>query len=108
MGAIWIRAKHTFQFWTPDSLRGYGVSAPNGSLWTIPPIVEFYLLIWFVYKWLDKRSIGQWLAVLTLIGVGLAITYGREYLPVIVGKLLECSVIPYIWIFLIGYFGLKI
>ncbi len=28
-----------FQFWTPDSLRGYGCGTPNGSLWTITVIV---------------------------------------------------------------------
>ena len=34
-----------FQFWTPDSLRGYGCGTPNGSLWTITVIVQFYIFI---------------------------------------------------------------
>ena len=33
-----------FQFWTPDCLRGYGCGVPNGSLWTIGILIQFYLI----------------------------------------------------------------
>ena len=46
-----------FQFWTPDSLRGYGCGTPNGSLWTITVIVQFYLLIWFFRNFLKGKGI---------------------------------------------------
>lgn len=47
-----------FQFWTPDSLRGYGLGAPNGSLWTICVIVQFYLIAWPFYKLMKVRQGG--------------------------------------------------
>lgn len=42
---IWAAAQLSFvQFYNPDFLRGYGVGAANGSLWTIPVEMQFYLL----------------------------------------------------------------
>ncbi len=32
-------------FFTPDALRDFGYGCPNGSLWTIPVEIEFYILI---------------------------------------------------------------
>ena len=34
-----------FQFWTPNFLRGYGCGTPNGSLWTIGILIQFYIII---------------------------------------------------------------
>jgi len=45
-----------FQFWTLDCLRGYGCGCPNGALWTISVLIQFYFLAFFIYKWLKKRN----------------------------------------------------
>ena len=46
-----------FQYYTPDSLRAFGVGCPNGSLWTIPVEFVFYLLLLDLFYYLVKKSI---------------------------------------------------
>lgn len=46
-----------FQFWTPEVLRGWGVGVPNGSLWTITVIVQFYVLVWLVRRFFYRLSL---------------------------------------------------
>jgi len=50
-----------FQFWTPDCLRGYGCGTPNGALWTIGIIVQFYIVAYFLYKKLHAKNLKMWL-----------------------------------------------
>ena len=45
-----------FQFWTPDFLREYGCGCPNGSLWTICVLIQFYVIAFYVYKWLRGKK----------------------------------------------------
>lgn len=49
-----------FQFWTPDFLRGYGCGTPNGALWTIAILIQFYFCAYFIYKWLHKSKKAVW------------------------------------------------
>jgi peptidoglycan/LPS O-acetylase OafA/YrhL len=96
-----------FQFWTPDSLRGYGVGTPNGTLWTIGVMVQFYVIAWLFYKLMKNRKIQTW-----LLGFALAfgLSYGVGYIThdilqiEIVGKLYDQTVIRYFWLFFIGMF----
>lgn len=49
--AVFTATQATFlQFWTPASLRGYGVGTPNGALWTICVLIQFYIIAWFVQR----------------------------------------------------------
>lgn len=50
-----------FQFWTPDCLRDYGCGTPNGALWTIGVIVQFYIVAYFLFKWLHAKGLKRWL-----------------------------------------------
>ena len=44
---IWILTQGTvLQLWTPDFFKGYGMGAPNGSLWTISIFVQFYVVVY--------------------------------------------------------------
>jgi peptidoglycan/LPS O-acetylase OafA/YrhL len=95
-----------FQYWTPDFLRGYGVSAPNGSLWTIPPIVEFYILIWLCYKFLNKQKMAVWIGVI-VASLFFSISWelvADAYSENIFYKLVGVTVFPFLWIFLVGAF----
>lgn len=92
-----------FQFWTPDFLREYGCGVPNGSLWTISVIVQFYLIAWFLYKFFQKKSQKWWLLLFAVsIVLGLIKPIIGIRLPSIIGKLYSQTVFPYLWLFLAG------
>lgn len=87
-----------FQFWTPAMLRGYGVSAPNGSLWTIVVELQFYFILIFIYfKCNTKIKLG----VLFLFSVIFNVLIGLANETIII-KLLKVSIFPYLYNFLIG------
>ena len=97
-----------FQFWTPESLRGYGVGCPNGSLWTIPPIIEFYIVIWFSFKWLDRQKIQTWILLFLLMaGFSHFFYLYQSRIPVIIFKLADVTVLPQLWVFFLGTFVSK-
>ena len=90
-----------FQFYTPDFLRSYGVGCPNGSLWTIPVEFVFYLLLPIIVTVLkNRRNLGIILiAALSVVANYFLSKYGDDS---IISKLVGVSVIPYLYIFLIG------
>lgn len=49
------------QFWTPDCLRGYGCGTPNGALWTIGVLVQFYIVAYLLYRWLHGKGLLKWI-----------------------------------------------
>lgn len=92
-----------FQFYTGSWLREYGVGTPNGALWTITVDIQFYLVAVFLAKWMKGRKIGIWgIAIALAMALDLALERGKSLYPEIGYKLLQCSLVPFIWIFLIG------
>lgn len=95
-----------FQFWTPDSLRGYGVGTPNGALWTIGVMVQFYIIAWFFQKMMKDRKLPFWVTGFVL---SLIVSLGGSYIfqnilkIEIADKLFAQTCIKYFWLF---YFGL--
>lgn len=91
------------QFWTPDFLRSYGCGTPNGSLWSICTLIQFYLLLFFARKVLKGAKTWVWLLVL-----GVSILLGTTghmlegILPVLVYKLYQQTIFPYLWLFVAG------
>jgi peptidoglycan/LPS O-acetylase OafA/YrhL len=58
--ALWFAAQLTLLCdWNPSFLRSYGDGVANGSLWTIPIEVCFYLATPFLYKFLRKSGNGE-------------------------------------------------
>lgn len=91
-----------FQFWTPDSLRGYGCGCPNGSLWTICVLIQFYFVAFYLYKFLHRKNIIRWLFTFILfLLIGICIPVLSEHIPVVVAKLLSQTILPYFWMFLV-------
>ncbi len=95
-----------FQFWTPDSLRGYGCGTPNGTLWTIGVMVQFYVVAWPIKYLLQKKKWPIWLiGFAVLVGMScfgdmLIEKLGSE----ICIKLFDQTIIRYLWLFYIGCF----
>lgn len=93
------------QFWTPDSLRGYGCGSPNGALWTICVLIQFYLVVWFIRKILHNRSFVVWGVVFLMsILLGMIPKLLSGYLPDIILKLYNQTILNYLYLFLAGAF----
>ena len=104
-GAFAITQSTVFQFWTPDCLRGYGCGCPNGALWTICVLIQFYFFAYFVYKVLHRQKIWVWLiAFAALLCVSMMVPLMRANLSEIAGKLLGQTLLPYFWMFLVASF----
>lgn len=93
------------QFWTPGSLRGYGCGTPNGSLWTIGVLIQFYLVVWFIRKRLHNKKQFYWCSVWILsVFLGMISRILQNTVPQIVIKLYGQTVFPYLYLFLAGAF----
>lgn len=103
MAAFTVTQGTVLQFWTPDFLRGYGCGTPNGALWTIGITVQFYIVVYFAFPLLRGKRWHVWLLIwLATLVLLLAYTAGGEILPPLVDKLLGQTLIPYVWLFLLG------
>ncbi len=102
----WIFTQSTvLQFWTPDSLRMFGCGTPNGALWTIGVMVQSYIVIYLLYKFLHKGPLIKWAAVVAAgAGINIITPLLDGQIPEILYKLFANTFIPYIWIFVIGAF----
>ena len=100
-GAFAITQGTIFQFWTPDCLRGYGCGCPNGALWTVCVLIQFYFFAYFIYKGLHGKKLWVWFAAISLaLAISLASPVIRGHLPETIGKLYGQTLLPYLWMFL--------
>nr|WP_130789695.1 acyltransferase [Lachnoclostridium pacaense] len=91
------------QFWTPDSLRGFGCGTPNGSLWTITVIVQFYIVAWVIKKFLSHENKKRWFVTIAIsLAIGIGSPQLEKLLSETIYKLYEATFIPYFWIFMTG------
>jgi peptidoglycan/LPS O-acetylase OafA/YrhL len=106
---VWVSAHVSFmQFWNPGFLRGYGVGVLNGSLWTIPLELQFYLVLPVSYKafglYRQKRT-GLLLAITVLLA---ALNWNMKLLEeTAIGsqlwfKLYHQTFIPNMFMFMMG------
>lgn len=93
------------QFWTPDFLRGYGCGTPNGSLWTIGVLIQFYIIIWFIKKLINGKNILIWgIAIAFSIVLGMIPSVFEGHIPGMILKLYGQTVFDYLYLFLMGAF----
>jgi peptidoglycan/LPS O-acetylase OafA/YrhL len=104
----WLIAQlSVVQFYNPDFLRGYGVGVLNGSLWTIPVELQFYLLLPAIYTVLNLRARRGNGGLAWLAAVSIAFQYAVEHFGgadsrQFLVKLSAVTVAPYLWMFLAG------
>jgi len=109
----WLVAQVSIgQFYNPDFLREYACGTLNGSLWTIPVELQFYIFvpILFIFKNKIKTSFIALCTILSYISQETMIymvanNEGLSNSTIV--KLFEVSIIPYLWMFLIGCLAQK-
>lgn len=69
MWMYWLGQLSLGQFFTPDSLRNFGVGTPNGSLWTIPIEIEFYIILPLIFLLLANINVKLKLAIIATISI---------------------------------------
>jgi len=101
----WLIAQSSIiQFYNPDMFRGFGVGVINGSLWTISVELTFYIALPIMFYLYNKNkaiiiilflvSFAIWIYDTTM----LTNFTNREFFV----KLLHISILPYLFIFIIG------
>lgn len=102
----WIFAQVSFfQFWTPDSLRDWGIGTPNGSLWTIPVEIQFYILLPFLLYTFPKikPSYKFLLSMVLFVGANIILRKLEMKDPNhVLTKLFGVSIFPFLGFFIIG------
>lgn len=106
MLALFAACQGSFlQFWTPESLKAYGCGTPNGTLWTLGITIQFYIAVWFIHKILRKRNIYWWTSALIISVAIKALSPATiAILPGVIGKLYGQTLLPYLWMFMLGAF----
>lgn len=99
---IWLITQISFfQFYNPDFLRGYGVGAVNGSLWTISVEIQFYLLTFFIYLLLKKYKKLLIIIFGALLIINIQNSVFNEKITIF-SKLFNVSFLPWLYMFLWG------
>lgn len=90
-------------FYTGSWLRGYGVGAPNGVLWTIPVQLQFFFLAPLIHRFMHGKSMRSWvmcISGLTFFSWSCDLLDGK--IPEVLWKLLGVTVAPYLYFLVFG------
>ncbi len=106
----WIATQVTFfQVYTPDMFRAFGVRSPNGSLWTIPIEISFYVLIPIIFYLVRTSKVGRttFLVVLAILSFAYNYWFGMRYEQngdnqTMLIKIMSLNLLPYLFYFLLG------
>src|SRR5690606_21300596 len=107
---LWLLGQMTFVFvYHPDFLSHVGIGVLNGSLWAIPVIVQFYVLLPWLFR-LDARltaRFGSW-ALLAVLLLAASVNVFGHYMhnnheSAITKIMMMCTIIPMFFIFMLGY-----
>lgn len=108
----WLPAQLIGVIYTPGFLANYGFGSYNGSLWTIPIELQFYILLPLCYCLIPKGKFNNWLYGLFMIFLLCSFLYESKIIHYefqevhdrrfLFAKLLRYSFIPHFYLFLTG------
>lgn len=99
-GAAWIgSALALIPVYSPAFLHDFGIGTVNGSLWTIPAEVSFYVIVPILV--MAAHRMGQRFLP-ALAALALLLAFGSGLVGGWPGKFLGISFLPYLWYFGIG------
>ena len=98
----WLPAQLAGIIYTPGFLNNYGFGSYNGSLWTIPVELQFYLVLPVCYFFAPKNKTNYWFYMLFVVFAGIYLTYQFVNFSHIIHKLLQYSFLPHFYMFLLG------
>lgn len=104
----WLPAQLLGFIYTPNFLANYGYGSYNGSLWTIPIELQFYMMLPICFLLAPKRKINTWFIALLVVFLVLTLANNLmfAYNPLHEGdkitKLLRYSFVPHFYLFLTG------
>lgn len=106
--ALWAGAQLTIgQDWNPSFLRNFGLGAINGSLWTIPVEISFYVtvpVLYWIARKLDSANLVFAAVIVLSFGLqwGLFMYRGADHVWLFPVRLLKLAPIPWIGMFAVG------
>lgn len=102
----WFAQMSLYQQYDPGFMRPRGIGWLNGSLWTIPIELEFYIILPILYGALRLRKRSGDAALICLIVASLAIHFRYSHPALFPGTPAHDfwveTLVPYLWIFGVG------
>jgi peptidoglycan/LPS O-acetylase OafA/YrhL len=108
--SFWVIGQLTFlQVYHPSFLEDFGIGVINGSLWAIPVIFQFYLVLPFFAKmdlYLSNKYTKNWIYLILIFFAVLNIVfnYFHNFHESIITKVLFLTLVPWAFNFFLGYF----
>ena len=108
---FWVFTEFSYPVYNPDFMRQYGVGVLNGSLWTVPVELEFYILLPLIYCLLNASKSKAVLPFLLLVGLYYSnilfvwVVWGEQpdfHAAGICYKMYRVMCYPHLWLFMTG------
>lgn len=101
----WFLSQISFvQFFNPEFLRNYGVGTLNGSLWTIPVELQFYIilpLLYYIFS-LYKPKISRKFYIFFAVCMVASLVVSKMGFTHIVEMIFSVTLLPHLYMFMVG------
>jgi peptidoglycan/LPS O-acetylase OafA/YrhL len=99
---LWLPFQLIGLVYTPHFLQNYGFGSYNGSLWTIPIELQFYILIPVIYWFFSKVNFKWFLLFLFILFAGFNLAFKMINIPSNINKFIGYTFIVHFYLFLLG------